>query len=169
MARILVIEDHEYLQTALRDMLGNLGHEVVVANNGREGVARYREHHPDLVITDIFMPERNGLDVILELASSNVRIIAMSGGGQLDRGDYLVDALHFGASHVLAKPFTLDALMAAVEGALGQRTSGCEPPAGKESVRAVGASWPEQVSGPTAVAGSAKRRPDDFGTSGRCR
>ena len=79
-----------------------------------EGLSRYRHEHPDLVITDIFMPERNGLDVILELASDDVMIIAISGGGDLDRGDHLDDAIHFGARRSLTKPFTVDALIAAV-------------------------------------------------------
>jgi CheY-like chemotaxis protein len=120
MARILVIEDDEHLQTAVRDVLSGLGHVVFVASNGREGVARYHEQHPDLVITDIFMPERNGLDVILELAPTNVRIIAMSGGGSLDRRDHLDDAIQFGASRVLAKPFTVEALCLAVNETLGR-------------------------------------------------
>jgi DNA-binding response OmpR family regulator len=150
MARILVIEDDEHLQTAVRDVLSDVGHVVFVANNGREGVSRYREHHPDLVITDIFMPERNGLDVILELAPTNVSIIAMSGGGDLDRGDHLDDALQFGASRVLAKPFTVDALIAAVNGALRQWKSGREHPAGKEKANALDAPPNGSVSAPAA-------------------
>jgi two-component system, chemotaxis family, chemotaxis protein CheY len=152
MARILVIEDDEHLQTAVRDVLSDVGHVVFVANNGREGVSRYREHHPDLVITDIFMPERNGLDVILELAPTNVSIIAMSGGGRLDRGDHLDDALQFGASRVLVKPFTLDALIAAVNAALRQCKSGGEHPGGKENVNARGVLSPPNVSGSTPAA-----------------
>src|SRR5215471_5662624 len=115
MARILVIEDDERTQTAIRDVLSHGGHVVFVANNGREGLSRYQEHRPDLVITDIFMPERNGLDVILELAPCDAKIIAMSGGGDLDRSDYLDDAMHFGASRSLTKPFTVDALVTAVD------------------------------------------------------
>src|SRR5262245_30283156 len=88
-ARILVIEDDEGVQTLMRDLLSAIGHNVFVANNGRQGLARYRDCHPDLVITDIFMPERDGLDVILELAPYDVKIIAMSGGGDIDRSDHL--------------------------------------------------------------------------------
>jgi DNA-binding NtrC family response regulator len=120
MARILVIDDDEYIRAAVRDVLSDVGHVVLVASNGREGLARYRDHHPDLVITDIFMPERNGLDVILELPP-HVKIIAMSGGGQLDRGNHLDDAIHFGACRGLAKPFTVDALMGAVDETLAGR------------------------------------------------
>jgi DNA-binding response OmpR family regulator len=114
MARILVIEDDAHVRALMRDVLSENGHLVFLANDGREGLSRYRHEHPDLVITDIFMPERNGLDVILELASENVMIIAISGGGDLDRGDHLDDAIHFGARRSLTKPFTVDALIAAV-------------------------------------------------------
>jgi DNA-binding response OmpR family regulator len=122
MARILVIEDDADVQALMRDVLSESGHLVFLANDGREGLSRSRHYHPDLVITDIFMPERNGLDVILELAPANVKIIAMSGGGHLDRGDHLDDAMQFGASRVLVKPFTVDALMAAVNETLARRS-----------------------------------------------
>jgi two-component system, chemotaxis family, chemotaxis protein CheY len=114
MARILVIEDDADIQALMCDVLSESGHLVFLANDGREGLSRYRDHYPDLVITDIFMPERNGLDVILELAPTNAKIIAMSGGGDLDRGDHLDDAIHFGARRSLEKPFTTNALISAV-------------------------------------------------------
>jgi len=114
MARILVIDDDCGIQTVLHDILSHFGHDVHVAVDGREGLARYRDCHPDLVITDIFMPERNGLDVILDLAPSNANIIAMSGGGEIDCGDYLDDAVQFGARRWLRKPFTVHALVEAV-------------------------------------------------------
>jgi CheY-like chemotaxis protein len=118
MARILVIDDDDYGRAAVHDVLSELGHVVVIAHNGREGVARYREHQSDLVITDIIMPERNGLDVIRELAPSGVRIITMSGGGRLGHENPLADALRLGASRALEKPFTIDAMIAAVNGVL---------------------------------------------------
>ena len=114
MARILVIDDDPHIQSALCDVLSHFGHDVLVAVNGREGLARYHECHPDLVITDIFMPEFNGLDVILDLAPTSANIIAMSGGGDLDCGDYLDDAIQFGARRGLRKPFTVNALVEAV-------------------------------------------------------
>jgi CheY-like chemotaxis protein len=115
MARILVIEDDAHVQATVRDLLNDAGHVVFVASDGREGLARYQEHHPDLVITDIFMPERDGLAVILALEPTNAKIIAMSGGGSVDGGDYLDDAIHLGARGTLRKPFTAEALVAAVD------------------------------------------------------
>jgi CheY-like chemotaxis protein len=114
MARILVIEDDRRIQTVLHDILSFFGHDVHVAVDGRDGLARYSVCHPDLVITDIFMPERNGLDVILDLAPNNANIIAMSGGGEIDSSDYLDDAIEFGARRGLRKPFTVNALVEAV-------------------------------------------------------
>jgi CheY-like chemotaxis protein len=114
MARILVIDDDRRVQMALRDVLSHFGHDVHVAVDGREGLALYRECRPDLVITDIFMPERDGLDLILDLALYNANIIAMSGGGNIDCSDYLDDAIEFGARRGLRKPFTVNALVEAV-------------------------------------------------------
>jgi len=93
------------------------GHNVVVTSDGREGLSRYEKHRPDLVITDIFMPQRDGLDVVLQLAAK-VRIIAISGGGEVDELDHLEDAVQFGAWSSLTKPFTVDALLLAVNEAL---------------------------------------------------
>ena len=117
MARILVIEDDQCVRDTVRDLLLDGGHVVAVASNGREGLAHYRQHHPEVVITDIFMPEGDGLEVILGLGP-NTAIIAMSGGGNFDRGDRLADAIQFGACRALAKPFTADTLMTAVSEAL---------------------------------------------------
>jgi CheY-like chemotaxis protein len=98
----------------VRDVLSEVSHVGLVASDGREGLCRYRHEHLDLVITDIFMPEGDGLEVILELASKDAMMIAISGGGSLDRGDHLDDTIQFGARRGLTKPFTLDALIAAV-------------------------------------------------------
>jgi len=118
MAHILVIEDDESLRKALRRALRDLGHVVVVANDGREGVSRYREDHPDLVITDIVMPVQDGLEVIRELAPGGVPIIAMSGAGCSGPTNVLDDAIRLGAFWALEKPFTVEALIAAVDEAL---------------------------------------------------
>ena len=120
MARILVIEDDERTQTAIRDVLSHGGHVVFVANNGREGLSRYQEHRPDLVITDIFMPHLDGLQVILELASSRANVIAISGGGNVHHLDHLDDAVHFGACAHLTKPFTIEVLLKTVNDALAR-------------------------------------------------
>jgi len=118
MSRILVIDDDPHVQTFLSEALSAVGHVVFTASDGRAGLRRYRSVRPDLVITDIFMPEANGLDVILELASSDVTVIAISGGGHVDNVNYLDDAISFGARCALTKPFTIQALLSAVNEAL---------------------------------------------------
>jgi CheY-like chemotaxis protein len=118
MSRILVIDDDPNVRAFLSEALSAVGHVVFTASDGREGLRRYRSVHPDLVITDIFMPENNGLDVILELASSDVTVIAISGGGHVGNVNYLDDAISFGARCTLTKPFTIEALRSAVNEAL---------------------------------------------------
>lgn len=117
MARILVIEDDANVRAFLDDVLRAAGHAVAVTSDGRAGLSYYEQHRPDLVITDIFMPQRDGLDVVLQLAAK-VRIIAISGGGDVDELDHLDDAVQFGAWTSLSKPFTAEALLKAVREAL---------------------------------------------------
>ena len=115
MARILVIEDDVGVQTPMRDVLTGVGHAVFVADNGHQRLARYSYCQPDVVITDIFMPQRNGLDVIREVASSGVMIVATSSGGDVDVAAHLDDAIQLGARRILARPFTAVALIEAVD------------------------------------------------------
>jgi DNA-binding response OmpR family regulator len=113
-AKILVIDDQEPIRTLLRAMLEGSGHEVSEAANGRDGLALYRRYPPDLVITDIAMPEMNGLDLILELTRGflNVRVIAMS--GEQGTHDNLEVAKLLGARQTLLKPFSMEQLLATV-------------------------------------------------------
>ena len=82
MATILVIDDQEPIRSLLRRALEGAGHEVLEASNGRLGLELYRERSADLIITDIVMPEMDGLEMISELIRNfrNVKVIAMSGG-----------------------------------------------------------------------------------------
>ena len=84
MARILIIDDEEKFRKMLRQMLERAGHEVVEAPDGKEGVKLYREKLTDLIITDIFMPEKEGIQTIKELKRDfpEAKIIAISGGGR---------------------------------------------------------------------------------------
>ena len=115
MARILVIEQDAGVQSLMRDVLTGVGHAVFVADNGHQGLGRYSYCQPDVVITDIFTPERKGLEVIPGVASSGVMIIATSGFGDGDLAANLDDAIQLGARRILAKPFTAVALIEAVD------------------------------------------------------
>src|SRR5437764_11972823 len=118
MARILVIEDDVLLQRMLKQTLQMLGHEVAQAFDGREGVRPCRAATHDLVLTDILMPNQDGLQTIREVrrACPEVKIIAMSGGSQILADlDALPFAARFGATRVLYKPFGHKQLAAALQ------------------------------------------------------
>ena len=115
MATILVIDDQDSVRKLLRTVLERAGHEVTEASNGRLGLAAYRERPADLVITDILMPEMNGLDLILELTRAflNVKVIAISGAP--DTQNAFDAAKLLGVRHTLYKPFSIEALLKAVQ------------------------------------------------------
>jgi len=118
LAHILIIDDDPIIRAYLRAVLeGEDGHRLQEAQNGDEGIQLYRKHPFDLVITDILMPVKDGVELILEMTESfsNVRIIAMSGGGRgLDATFNLDMAKDFGAMRVLTKPFSAEDLRSAV-------------------------------------------------------
>lgn len=116
MVRVLVIDDDDDTRRMLCEVLTRAGHEAVDAANGRAGVARYRESPADVVITDIFMPETDGLETIQEILREflQARIIAISGGGWRSDFDYLPSALMLGARRTMNKPFSPAELLQAV-------------------------------------------------------
>ena len=106
----------------LRMALRSQGYEVQEASDGKEGLRLYRENPTDLIILDIFMPEKEGLEVIMELKREfpEVRIIAMSGGGTKVSGhNYLQIAEKLGALQTFHKPFRVMEMIAAVREILG--------------------------------------------------
>ena len=121
MARILLIDDDDDLRTMLRLALTHFGHTVIEARNGVEGLALFPQAAADLVITDIVMPGKEGLEVLMALRKIHppVKIIAISGGGRGDATDYLRMATKMGAARVLSKPFSNEALLAAIDAVLG--------------------------------------------------
>jgi CheY-like chemotaxis protein len=114
--RILVIDDEESMRQIVREMLELEGYVVETVTNGKEGLQLYLKKPHDLVITDIFMPEMEGLETIRELHrhSPNVKIIAISGGGERGLLNFLSYAKRFGALRALEKPFSVKALLTAV-------------------------------------------------------
>ena len=106
---------------ALSDYLHRSGHDVREAANGRDGVALHRERPADLVITDLFMPEQDGIETIQQIRefAPETPLLAMSGGGSRGNTDSLEDAELFGADAVLMKPFSPEDLDAAVAKVLG--------------------------------------------------
>jgi two-component system chemotaxis response regulator CheY len=120
-ARILVVDDEPLVRDTLRLLLESAGHEVIQAEDGDGALALYPVERPDLVISDMVMPARSGLETIEELRRMNpaVRIIAISGGGRGGGLDQLEAAQQRGAAAVLAKPFRRAALLELVGRVLG--------------------------------------------------
>jgi len=121
MAKILIIDDEEQIRTFMRKILQMSGHEVFEAANGKIGMQLYQANPTDLIITDLIMPEKEGIETIMEIKSSNphAKIIAISGGGQVLAEDYLCLAKGLGAVSTLTKPFSKTEMMLVVEKALG--------------------------------------------------
>ena len=116
MARILIIDDDAALRTTLRELLAGQGYEVIEASDGREGLQHYLGTPVDLVITDLLMPEHEGVETIhaLQRVNPSVKIIAVTGGGQTGRMDFLAVATALGAQRTFRKPFRQQALLEAV-------------------------------------------------------
>jgi CheY-like chemotaxis protein len=123
-ATILLVEDDDGVRTILKKTLAAAGHDVEEAANGLLAMAAYRRQPRDLVITDLVMPEKDGLETIMELRrlDPSIRIIAVSGGGRtLGLGQlYLESARAIGAARILAKPFSSSALLTAVAEVLAE-------------------------------------------------
>lgn len=122
MSRILLVDDDEPFRKMLRLTLTKLGYDVLDAANGREALRLHDVLPAELVITDLIMPEREGLEIIMELHRRQpaLKIIAISGGGRINAKDFLVIAKVFGASRTFTKPFATTELAAAVAELLEQ-------------------------------------------------
>jgi len=118
MARILVIDDDEPTRDSVRAMLEPAGYQVIEAADGEDGIELYRQTQVDLVILDILMPGKEGIETIRELKRDypEVRIIAISGSGI----HYLTAAEEFGALRTFIKPLRRQELLEAVKEILGE-------------------------------------------------
>jgi len=117
MARILIIDDEPQIRSMLRLMLERVGYEIAEAPDGIEGIRKYRENPADLIITDLIMPNKDGIGMIIDLKKEfpKVKIIAMSGGGVNRPEGYLDGAKKLGATRTLTKPIDRDEMLKAVK------------------------------------------------------
>jgi DNA-binding response OmpR family regulator len=106
MARIYIFDDEPSILLMIKKMLEKAGHEVDIALNGSDGMKLFNKNIPDLLITDIIMPEKEGLETIFELRRTypHLKIIAISGGGRISPEGYLPGAKLLGADLVFQKP-----------------------------------------------------------------
>ena len=117
MANILVVDDEAPVRNLLSDVLEKEGYSVFTAETGVEASSIYDSNDIDLVITDLVMPEKGGIDLIMELKKKdpNIKVIAISGGGGITgRFDYLPIAKLVGATEIIAKPFQVTEIRAQV-------------------------------------------------------
>jgi len=122
MKRILIIEDDIQVRLLLRQMLERVGYEVADASNGSEGIRLYRDEPADLIITDIIMPEKEGVETIIELKRDfpDVKIIAISGGSRgIDAQNCLYYAKQLGVLHTFNKPFKRTEMLEVIRKLLG--------------------------------------------------
>ncbi|HRE25252.1 MAG TPA: response regulator [Anaerolineales bacterium] len=117
MAKILVVDDAEFLRVRITKMLTGNGHEVVEADNGAKAVAKYRENRPDAVLMDLTMPEMDGLAALKEIRSGdpNARVVMLTALGQ---ESVVLEAIKSGARDFVVKPFEPDRVLAALKRAL---------------------------------------------------
>jgi YesN/AraC family two-component response regulator len=122
MASILIIDDELQIRVMMRRILEKVGYEVYEASDGKEGIKLFRDKPTDLVITDIIMPEKEGLETILDLRHDfpKIKIIAISGGGKTGLPNFLPAAKKFGAIRTLPKPFGKDDLLKLVKEVLNE-------------------------------------------------
>lgn len=122
MTTVLVIDDEELARYTLREVLESNGYIVLEAEDGEKGIQAFHDNQVDLIITDIIMPNKEGVETIIELKGEqpDLKIIAISGGGRTRNLDFLKLAGDYGADKVLAKPFTATEIMTAVKECLGE-------------------------------------------------
>ena len=116
MARILIIDDEPQIRSMLKLMLERDGYEVVEASDGVAGIKVYRQNPADLIITDLIMPNKDGIGMIIDLKKEfpQVKIIAMSGGGLNKPDGYLKGAKKLGAAYTLTKPIKREEMLRVV-------------------------------------------------------
>jgi YesN/AraC family two-component response regulator len=120
MAKILVIDDELSIVIMLKKMLERAGNQVEIAVNGNDGLKLVDTFQPDLLITDIVMPEKEGLELIFDLRKKkpDLKIVAISGGGRFQFEGYLTSAKHLGADLAFQKPLDIKEFMKAINGLL---------------------------------------------------
>jgi CheY-like chemotaxis protein len=120
MASILIIDDEGPVREVLRRLLERMGHTVYEAAEGKTALRMYAGNPTDLVITDIYMPEMDGIEFLIRVrdAFPEARVIAVSGGSFLCKEEVLRDAAQLGAVGILQKPFSVEECLEVVQRAL---------------------------------------------------
>jgi CheY-like chemotaxis protein len=117
MPGVLLVEDDKELREMLKMSLFRSGFTVMEAENGKDAIAHFKPLVTDLVVTDLIMPEEDGLKVVIKLREMkpSIKIIAISGGGKVGPGSYLNLAKALGADAIFSKPFSINDLISKIE------------------------------------------------------
>ena len=117
MTGVLIVEDDKELREMLKMSLQRRGFAVQEAENGKEAISHFKPSLTDLVVTDLIMPEEDGLKVVIKLRELKpaIKIIAISGGGKVGPGSYLNLAKALGADAIYSKPFSIKDLIVKIE------------------------------------------------------
>ena len=120
MATILIVDDDPLVLAALGDLLESEGYAVLTASSGKTGLRLYREKAPDLVITDVLMPDMDGIETITEIRrlAPSQSILAISGGGRIGNLHFLKTARNLLDVQTIAKPIRREQFLKSVAGAL---------------------------------------------------
>src|SRR5688572_1334913 len=123
--KILVVDDDDAMRGSIAEILSRAGFDVFTAPNGVEGLRHFRAHRIDLAIVDIFMPDKDGFETLMEMRrhALDAKVLAISGGGGLGTKEVLSMAEKLRAAATLSKPFTREQLLAAVTRTLDPRPS----------------------------------------------
>jgi len=118
---VLVVDDDVMVLQAVVILLEDRGFNVLAAVDGVQGLHEYRKHRPDVILTDIIMPQKEGISLIRDLRREfpEAKIVAMSGGGRVGNSDYITIAKALGADTALSKPFDEDQLIETLRALLG--------------------------------------------------
>lgn len=122
---ILVVDDEPMIREGLKVALEIEGHRTLTASDGNEALKIVNEEKPDLIITDIIMPETDGIELICTVKENNpgIKILAISGGGRISANDHLKIAKQLGATGVLTKPFSTEELICEINKLFKGKTS----------------------------------------------
>lgn len=121
MKRIIIIEDDQVIRESLKEILEMNSFEVIATDTGIDLMKKITEFRPDILITDIIMPDKDGIEIIIEAKKTlpDIKLIAISGGGRIDSESYLNTAKYLGADSTLKKPFTHEQLISVIKNLTG--------------------------------------------------
>jgi len=122
MPNILILDDEDYVRNRIKETLKKNNYKIFEAQNGDEGLKIIKKDKIDLVIIDIVMPQKSGIDILIELKkNNNIKKILITGKVLFEKNSLKDMAAKFGVKHVLHKPFTKEELMSAVEDSLSKK------------------------------------------------